>query len=63
MDYHMFKDNSGEWRWHLMDDNNQKIANSAEGYESKQDCEESIELVKSSSEASVHEEELAMSQH
>lgn len=40
------KDNAGEYRWRLRADNNEIIADSAEGYVRKADCLHGIELVK-----------------
>jgi hypothetical protein len=33
--YETYQDDGGEWRWRFKDDNNEIIADSAEGYESK----------------------------
>jgi uncharacterized protein YegP (UPF0339 family) len=55
MTYEMYKDKAGEWRWRLKVDNGNIIADSGQGYVNKADCERGIELVKSSSEASVIE--------
>lgn len=41
-----FKDRAGEYRWHFRADNGRIIADSAEGYINKSDCEHGIELVK-----------------
>ncbi|HEX6750842.1 MAG TPA: DUF1508 domain-containing protein [Longimicrobium sp.] len=42
----VYKDTAGEWRWTLTAGNNQKIANSGEGYRDRGDCMAAIELVK-----------------
>ena len=42
----VYIDNAGEFRWYLMAENSEKIADSAEGYRSRQDCENGIRLVK-----------------
>ena len=47
MKFELFKDNKSEWRWHLKADNGEPIADSAEGYKNKLDCEHGIDLVKS----------------
>ncbi len=44
--FQIFKDQSGEYRWRLRADNNEIIADSAEGYVKKSDCEHGVELVK-----------------
>ena len=42
----LFKDKKGEYRWNLQADNYEIIADSAEGYNNKADCEHGIDLVK-----------------
>lgn len=42
----IYKDKSGEYRWNLKAKNGETIADSAEGYSSKQNCERGIKLVK-----------------
>ena len=42
----IYNDHSGEYRWYLMAENNQKIADSAEGYSSREGCENGIKLVR-----------------
>ncbi len=44
--FQIFTDRAGEYRWRLRADNNQIIADSAEGYKAKSDCEHGIDLVK-----------------
>jgi len=44
--FQMYKDRKGEYRWRLRADNNETIADSAEGYINKSDCEHGIDLVK-----------------
>lgn len=44
--FQIFKDKSGEYRWHLRADNYEIIADSSEGYKNKSDCEHGIALVK-----------------
>lgn len=53
MKYHVYKDSSGEWRWRLKAANGQIIADSGQGYSSKRDCKEGIDLVKGSANADV----------
>lgn len=42
----MYIDHAGEYRWYLMANNNEKIADSAEGYKAREDCEHGIKLMK-----------------
>ena len=42
----IFRDNASEWRWHLLAENNRKIADSGEGYSTEQACRDGIALVK-----------------
>jgi uncharacterized protein YegP (UPF0339 family) len=42
----MYTDHAGEYRWYLMAENNEKIADSAEGYSSRESCEHAIKLVR-----------------
>ena len=42
----VYADQVGEFRWYLMAENNRKIAESGEGYRSRQDCEDGIRLLK-----------------
>ncbi len=44
--FQLFKDKKGEYRWRLRADNNEIIADSAEGYVNKSDCKHGIDLVK-----------------
>ena len=44
--FQIFQDRSGEYRWRLRANNNEIIADSAEGYVAKRDCEHGLELVK-----------------
>jgi len=53
MQYVMFKDHTGQWRWHLQAANNKLIAASGEGYNNEQDCAAAITLVKGSANAPV----------
>ena len=47
----IYKDQRGEYRWRFRANNNEIIADSAEGYRSKSDCEHGIALVKQQSPA------------
>jgi len=42
----IIKDRAGEYRWRLRADNNEIIADSADGYVRKSDCQHGLELVK-----------------
>jgi uncharacterized protein YegP (UPF0339 family) len=42
----IYKDTSGQYRWRLLASNNKIIADSAESYLNKTDCEHGISLVK-----------------
>lgn len=42
----MYLDHAKEYRWYLMAENNEKIADSAEGYKSRESCEDGIKLVR-----------------
>jgi uncharacterized protein YegP (UPF0339 family) len=41
-----FRDAAGYWRWTFYAPNNRKLADSAEGYVNRADCEHGITLVK-----------------
>lgn len=47
MYFKLYEDKQGDWRWTLHAANHKKIADSAEGYNNKSDCEDGIDLVKS----------------
>ncbi|MFC6939012.1 HVO_2922 family protein [Salinirubellus sp. GCM10025818] len=46
--FEVFRDNADEWRWRLVASNGNIIADSGEGYQSKQGVERGIESVKRS---------------
>ncbi|AFK20586.1 DUF1508 domain-containing protein [Haloferax mediterranei ATCC 33500] len=55
--FELYADSQGEWRWRLVHDNGNIIADSGEGYSSKQNAEQGIESVKENApEAPVVEE-------
>lgn len=56
MEYHIYKDSNGHWRWYLLASNNRKIATSGEGYYNKADCQQAIQLVKGSASAPIRED-------
>jgi uncharacterized protein YegP (UPF0339 family) len=41
-EFELYKDNKGEFRWRLQADNNKVIADSAESYTTKANCEKGI---------------------
>lgn len=41
----VYQDNAGEWRWRIRATNGEIIADSAEGYVDRADCEHGLELV------------------
>lgn len=51
--YEILRDASGQWGWHLVAANGRIIATSSERYETRAECLEAIELVKSLSVAPV----------
>ncbi len=57
--YEIFRDSLGAWRWHFVAGDGKVVAQSAEGYASKEDCFRSIHLVTSSDAAVVTESDTA----
>lgn len=58
----IFNDIAGEYRWRLRAANGRIIADSAEGYRSKADCQAGIQLVKTiAPSASINDETAARS--
>lgn len=55
MTYYIAKDNRAQWRWYLKAADNQIIATSGEGYDSKDDCLNAVKLVTKSSSAPIKE--------
>lgn len=43
--FHMYVDQSGQFRWRLVDGNNRIVADGSEGYVSRQGCEKGIRNV------------------
>lgn len=48
MNYMVYRDHLGQWRWYLEAANGRKIANAGEGYYNESDCLHAIALVKAS---------------
>lgn len=44
--FEIYTDNAGEWRWRLVHRNGNIIADSGEGYASRQKCEQGLKSVK-----------------
>ena len=44
--FEVYEDRAGQWRWRLVHDNGNIIADSGEGYSSRQKCEQGLESVK-----------------
>ncbi len=44
--FQLYKDTKKEYRWRLKADNGKIIADSGEGYDSKSNCQNGIQLVK-----------------
>jgi len=44
--FELFEDSANEWRWRLIHENGNIIADSGEGYASKQKAEQGIQSVK-----------------
>jgi uncharacterized protein YegP (UPF0339 family) len=47
--FEIYEDRAGKWRWRLVHDNGNIIADSGEGYASRQKCEQGLESVKQNS--------------
>ncbi|HEV7743789.1 MAG TPA: DUF1508 domain-containing protein [Pyrinomonadaceae bacterium] len=56
MKFQIYQDHKNEWRWRLRAANGRIVADSAEGYNSKQHCKDDIELVQRSATATVVED-------
>ncbi|QLD90339.1 YegP family protein [Natronomonas salina] len=44
--FEVYEDRAGQWRWRLVHDNGNVIADSGEGYASRQKCEQGLQSVK-----------------
>ena len=56
MNFVMYKDKAGQFRWRFKAANGKIIAASSESYLKKADCQHGIDLVKGSASAPVHDE-------
>jgi uncharacterized protein YegP (UPF0339 family) len=55
-EFEVYKDKAGEYRWRLQANNNEVVADSNEGYKSRQSCLNGIEVVrKIAAEAPINE--------
>ncbi|MDQ6653832.1 MAG: DUF1508 domain-containing protein [Acidobacteriota bacterium] len=55
MIYWIYEDKDGLWSWYLKSANDEKIADSGEGYRNKVECKHGVDLVKGSADARVNE--------
>lgn len=53
MRFEIHKDAAGDWRWRLRTTNGNIVADSAEGYRHRADCERGIAIVKAAADAPV----------
>jgi len=44
--FELYADTAGQWRWRLVHDNGNILADSGEGYSSKQKCRQGLESLK-----------------
>jgi uncharacterized protein YegP (UPF0339 family) len=51
MRFELYRDSAGGWRWRLRSQNGNVVADSAEAYVRREDCEHGIDLVKGSATA------------
>lgn len=56
MEFHIYKDEAGEYRWRLKAANGNILADSGEGYKNKDDCITAINSVRSA-ELTVEDEQ------
>jgi len=56
MTFHIYQDHKNEWRWRLKAANGKVLADSGEGYNTKQACKDGVDLVKGSATAVVVED-------
>ena len=53
MRFELYRDAIGHWRWRLRATNGEVVADSAEGYARRADCEHGIALVRGAGDAST----------
>lgn len=53
MRFELYRDSAGGWRWRLRTQSGNVVADSAEAYVRREDCEHGIALVKGSAEAAI----------
>jgi len=53
MRFELYRDSAGGWRWRLRSQNGNVVADSAEAYVRREDCEHGIDLVKGSATAPI----------
>ena len=58
--FKIYKDAKGEYRWRFRANNYKIVADSAEGYANKKDCEDGIAIVKSQAPTATVEDETAV---
>lgn len=51
--YQIYKDTTGQYRWRYQTTNTEIIADSAESYHKKSDCQRGIDIMKASSSSPV----------
>lgn len=44
--FEIYEDSRGEWRWRLVAENGEIVADSAEGYDSKSNAERAVEAIR-----------------
>jgi uncharacterized protein YegP (UPF0339 family) len=58
--FKIYKDSKGEYRWRFRANNYKIVADSAEGYTYKKDCEDGIAIVKSQAATATIEDETSV---
>jgi len=58
--FHIYKDAKNEYRWRFRANNGRIVADSAEGYSSKQGCEDGIKIVQTQAPTATTEDETAV---
>lgn len=58
--FQIYKDSKNEYRWRFRADNGRIVADSAEGYTTKQGCEDGIAIVKKQAPTATTEDETAV---